>query len=641
MKSLHIEHVRDYQTDYIEAKSLSLVLNNEDHKYSPPKGTITGLASGVEVWVRSWYPWDDFVDVDETDLDAHTPDFDSNFAWVHPVDARGFHINNADGAAETDGGDAGNYFAYWEFNEKDVSISADITLASGGGNPGLLLRFVDTSNYLFVRITAGDTANIEVRSVIADSVTSEANGNFTWANDEVHFVHVRLHGTRIWVFIDKSEVMDFAFTNAAVDNGTKHGIFSLEPGTGNRWNTFGGFKSQFFGTITSIVPVNDPEDLRCLIECLDEFDLFDRGKMHFANTLQTSAQRSDQMLAELLAAGGFIRATQLPDGSPGGTGQTLMADTDRGLKAISTTLLAAIQQLQDEEDGFIYIDGIGNLIMEERAHRDSAPHTVSKASIGDVNTPSLVGFAAIEWDDGNDGVENVMTARTKEVTKASAAAVWVHPEAHTSPDSTLQQDALEVKDYIAETDSVAADGWDNLVENTDYDANAAAGGGGSDISSELTVARVDTDEYAGKWQKIRVTFGATAGFITLFQIQADARTQDNEPSQVHVEDSTSRTSFGIRPLEINCVFTHEADTARAIIVSRLARRKDSKTQLVCTFEIASVLAMRQVIQRRTSDRVTINYADMGISEDFFIEGEAWDVSEGGTIITVVWYLRGV
>ncbi len=45
VRSMHIEHVRDYQTDYIEAKSLSLVMNNEDHKYSPPKGTITGLAA--------------------------------------------------------------------------------------------------------------------------------------------------------------------------------------------------------------------------------------------------------------------------------------------------------------------------------------------------------------------------------------------------------------------------------------------------------------------------------------------------------------------------------------------------------------------------------------------------------------------
>ena len=51
------------------------------------------------------------------------------------------------------------------------------------------------------------------------------------------------------------------------------------------------------------------------------------------------------------------------------------------------------------------------------------------------------------------------------------------------------------------------------VENTDYDANTAQDGSGTDISSELTVTHPYTSDYHGRGTLIRVTFGATAGYL--------------------------------------------------------------------------------------------------------------------------------
>ncbi len=636
VRSLRVEHVRDYITDYMEARRLSLVLNNEDHKYSPSRGTISGLASGVLVWVRTWYPFDSFADVDATDLDAHTPDFDANWTWVHAVDARAFQIDNSDGAAKTDGGGAGNYFADFEFDDKDISISANISAHSTGGNPGLLFRFVDTSNYLFVRCIVGSSNNIEVRKVISGSETSEALGSFTWNADETHFVQVVLHGTSIRVFIDTSEVIDATFTNSAVDDGTRHGLFCKEPSTPARWFDFGGFKSQFFGRITSIVPIPDAQDQRCLIEAVDEFEQFQRDKLQFANTLQTSAQRSDQIMGELLTAVGFSAGRRQLESAT-----TLLNDVDEGLKAVSDDLLTALQRLQDEEDGLILMDGLGYATLEKRDHREAAPHTVSKGTVSDVNTVTRVGFSHLEWDDGNEGVGNLMVARTKRATKASVAVVWTHPEAATSPVSTLSFAATETQDFVAETDKESADNWVTPVASTDYVANAQSDGGGSDITGELTVTLVDTDAYAGKHQKIRVLFGATAGFLTTFQLRADGRTKDDDPSDAHVEDSSSITSFGERRLEIDCVYIDRDPVARAMITNRLARRKDSKTQLRVVMPISTKIGMHQVIQRRISDRITAVYADMGINEAFFLEGWEWETSEGGTVVVVTWQLRGV
>ena len=51
--------------------------------------------------------------------------------------------------------------------------------------------------------------------------------------------------------------------------------------------------------------------------------------------------------------------------------------------------------------------------------------------------------------------------------------------------------------------------------------------------------------------------------------------------------------------------------------------------------------MHHMIQRRISDRVTVSYSDMGISEDFFMEGESWRFEEGGTLAEQSVQLRGV
>ena len=53
------------------------------------------------------------------------------------------------------------------------------------------------------------------------------------------------------------------------------------------------------------------------------------------------------------------------------------------------------------------------------------------------------------------------------------------------------------------------------VENTDYDANTAQDSSGTDISSELSVTHPNTADFNGKGTLIRVTFGATAGYLTL------------------------------------------------------------------------------------------------------------------------------
>ena len=51
--------------------------------------------------------------------------------------------------------------------------------------------------------------------------------------------------------------------------------------------------------------------------------------------------------------------------------------------------------------------------------------------------------------------------------------------------------------------------------------------------------------------------------------------------------------------------------------------------------------MMLTLHRVLSDRVTVNYSDMGINDDFFIEGHKIEVSEGWTLVKRELLLQGV
>ena len=178
------------------------------------------------------------------------------------------------------------------------------------------------------------------------------------------------------------------------------------------------------------------------------------------------------------------------------------------------------------------------------------------------------------------------------------------------------------------------------MENTDYDANTQQDSSGTDISSELTVTHPNTADFNGKGTLIRVRFGATAGYLTLLKLRTlNAFTYD-DPVLLLAEDSTSKSTYGERIKTVEARWTREVDVALATVQSRRDRRKDPKTVLRVVVPNGSKSNMLMVLQRGFSDRVTVSYSDMGINEDFFIEGRRITVSEGWTTVMGELLLQG-
>jgi hypothetical protein len=257
------------------------------------------------------------------------------------------------------------------------------------------------------------------------------------------------------------------------------------------------------------------------------------------------------------------------------------------------------------------------------------------ATIKDVSDGVNPYFSELVWDDGSGSVENMVFMRIRDATNLGLNVFWTLSE-------NLFFASGESRDFLAETkDYDFTIGQLTPVENTDYEANTAEDGSGTDISSELTVSYPSGDEFNGKGTIVRVAFGSTAGYLTKLSLRTLNAMVYDDPVLVLAEDDTSKAAYGQRIRTIEARWTREVDVAQATVDNRLARKKDPKTILNVVVPNGSTPNMMLILQRTFSDRVTVSYSDMGISEDFFIEGHRLTVSEGGTYITRELLLQGV
>ena len=622
---LTLEHFRDLASGRVEAAQLELQLRNDDHKYSPPNaGSPIGgdLKPGRKVWVRAAYPYDGFADSPGVRLADHVPDYDSAFRWKEHLGA--FRVGPSGAAAETAGALVdGGCVAAVDFGDANASFGCGFTRGSDSArHGGLCFRVSDSSNYLYVRVTG--TA-VELRKVRGGADSRIASASHTWASAVRKALQVVLHGDSIRVFVDDDEVLDA--TSPFNRTATRHGLF-CGGRADHSWDDFGGWVSLFYGYVDSIRPRPRAGAQYCYVRALDEMERLTGVTLYTYATAQMP-QASDRILGDILDYSDVDAARRRLDG-----GQTLVPHTWSpsiwGVQA-----MPEIHRLQDEEDGLVYVDGHGFWRMESRGHRADAPHTASMATLMDTDDGSNAYFSDMVWDDGAVNVENVVFVRIRGATNRGARTAWTLTE-------KPRFSAHETKDFLAESkDYDVVAGQLTPAEGVDYRANTSRSGYGADISSELTVTHPNTIDYNGKGTLIRVRFGAAAGYLTLLELRTLYAFTYDAPLLVIAEDSASKDAYGERIRSIDARWTREVAVAQAAAESRRDRRKDPKTVLRVVVPNGSPANLMLALQRSLSDRVTVRYDDIGIDQDFFIEGRKIAVSEGWTLVTGELLLQGV
>ena len=616
---LSLRHLRDMNSEYIAAARLDFRLTNQDHRYSPPNKTsplFGKIKPGRKVWLRAASPYDELGNIPGASLADRAPDFGGTYRWTTADDD--FRIA-ANGGARTHGVHAGRRVATMDFGLVDASFGCYFTRGSDAvRHGGLTLRYADADNFLYLRVN-GSAAQLRKVEHSSDSLLAESA--LQWNAGDTHFLQVELHGDLVRVFVDRQQIIaaesDFNIT------ATRHGLY-CDGAADHLWQQFGGWVSLFHGDLYSIDP--QPNERQCRIRAYDEMRRLESVTLYMYAT-SSFPQTSDEILGDILDYAGFDSELRLPDAGVELVPQ-LWSPALWGVQATDE-----IQRLQDEEDGFIYVDGHGFWRLENRSHREAAPHTASRAALRSSSEGLDPYFSELEWSDGVENVENKLFMRIRDATNYGHRTAWTLGE-------TPYFEAGETREFLAESkDFDVIGGQLNPLPNTDYTANTQRDGNGADITAQLTVTYPSTRLYNGKGTLIRVQFGDTAGYLTRLGMRTVNALAFNAPLLLTAEDTGSQNTFGQRIRSIDARWTREAQQAQATLKRRLGRRASSRATLKVSLLNGSDANMLLMLQLRLSDRLALHYEDMGVNGDFFVEGHLLEVSTEGKRVEQALLLR--
>ena len=607
---LSLTHKRDLASDHIGAAKLSLRLRNADHRFSPPNAAspLRGkLKPGRDIWLRAAFPCDEFEGAAGSALAASVPRYGAAYRWQALAGA--FRVNAARTGAETAGGAAGRRIATMDLGYADGSFGCWLTRGGSANLGGLALRCADGANYLSVRF-GGDA--VEVRRTQAGVDATLASAALAWAVGQRHFVMVELHGESVRVFVDGRQVAaaQTAFNRAA----TRHGLYA-DGAANHLWQRFGGWASLFRGSIDAIDPDPRAAAQVCGISASDEMRRLKSVTLYmYAGS--PLPQTADEILGDILDYAGADRATRRLD-----TGAELVP-APWSPPLWGARALDEIHRLQDEEDGFIYIDGNGYWRLEGRDRRESAPHATARATLEAQSGGRNPYFARLDWSDGADAIENKIFVRIREATSHGYQTAWTLSE-------TLHFKAGETRDFLAESkDYDIVSGQILPVAGVDYAANTRADGAGDDLTRQIAVTHPAIGLYSGKGTLIRVKFGAAAGYLTRLALRSFAAYTYNAPVLVAAEDAASMREYGTRIHSIDARWTRRAADAQLAAERRLRRKKSPRSAIAATLPNGSDANALLITQSRLSDRIAVRYGAMGVNADFFVEGHRLEARGG-------------
>jgi len=363
------------------------------------------------------------------------------------------------------------------------------------------------------------------------------------------------------------------------------------------------------------------------------------GTLGYLNQFETQLasqtnRRTDQAVGDILDDVGWDAADD--------------RDLDTGLTTISRFWMSrkkaidALRLVEEAEAGFVKESKSGQIAFENRHHRiTQTASTTSQATFSDADGATHT-FEQISQTDPLSTIINHVEATARTFDTASVAVLWTHPETG-SASPTLAPG--ESKVFVAEfpnpdsaNNAMEVNAWTTPAATTDVLANSASGGGGTNLTGDLTIAASKTAER----MEITLTNSATGSdaFITKLQARGTAVSTKN-PCIVRAIDTTSQSSYGERKYVAKTKFIPTTSEAQDWCDYQMAIYGSPIEILAMTIPASAQGNIGQSLTRDLSDRITVtasNDSKLGISADFFIESEKHQVSAGGKEHSTVWQL---
>ena len=336
---------------------------------------------------------------------------------------------------------------------------------------------------------------------------------------------------------------------------------------------------------------------------------------HDSTIPMRTSRRTDQAIGDILDSVGWASGDRNLN-----TGKTTMTRWWTDQRA-----LEAMREVETTEGGFLKEDKDGKLAFEDRHHRLTAStSTTSQKTFSDALSPTLP-YINITEEDPLQFIYNDVRTEITIYTVGAEAVLWTLGA--TGADSP-KIEAGAARRFLAKYPTkgspgadVAVDAWSTLVENTDYEANTQAGGGGDDKSSVLTIG---VEKY-GTQQWITVTNTDTVPvFLTLLQAKGTPVT-GSDPVGIVASDSASQDSYEKRTWPTNTQFLPDVDEAQEWCNTILSTFKDPLALVAITINAGldtnSFTAMKDLDLSHRVTLVANGNAGFGSNGAFLIEAE--------------------
>ena len=305
----------------------------------------------------------------------------------------------------------------------------------------------------------------------------------------------------------------------------------------------------------------------------------------------------------------------------------------------STKTLKALRLVEETETGLLEESADGKIVYRDRHARSvDAKSTASQATYSDASGAALA-YSHVAQIDPLKFIYNELRAKLQLHSGAwilgsaslgvqtelgsDPAVLWTHPEVGSISPSI---EAGATKTFVAQYPSSgsantarAVDFWQNLTATTDYLANDAADGSGTNRTANITV----TLTKRAQSMDIALENGHSATvYITKLQAQGNAVTaKDN--FEVTASDSTSQTTFGKRTYPHPGQFVPSTTEAQNWADFHVQAWKEPVPLLKLTLVgNRSTATLTDIMSRDISDLVTVtanNDTGLGINEGFFVE----------------------
>ena len=519
---------KDLVTRRPRAAQLRMVLNNEDHKYTPtnPSSPLFPFQlPGPDCRVRMAYPLDQFGGSDGDGLD--TRDFplarnqsqsDPNYStWAanSQFEIRSNHIEITSGA--------GQRIAQVEvpanFLQQKTSWGARI-LREGTGisypykQSLFVFRYQDASNYNEVALeqtTANDPLKIKINKVVATvlsnygSAVIENDIESVWAADAEARVEFELQNQEIYVTVDghvatvHRNVSSFLTEGGIGIGGESLSSNAAVGGAGTRrvqWDDFGGWVTKFTGRVDRVIP--SPGQTQQLVT-IEAFDDLERAQIDLTYKASPALPAdADDIFNTILDGIGIPSTKRLIDS---GT-NNITVDLE---KTMSRNGYTELIQIMEDDVGFFWVDGHGNYRYEDNDHRSSVPHSASPAfQLRDTRAGAIVvGMVApLEWEDGMRRIQNEVLYRYDRASRASGAQVWTLEVDDNILSDTTRAKVGSALQYFADDIGTIGEEANAIdvrvpIPTTDFNINSLENGTGTNwltsIGAEVGTVTMPTD----------------------------------------------------------------------------------------------------------------------------------------------------